>query len=187
MASSGGGGGGDPSVTANRRLHMDYEAKVFPLTGGYGRYNRIVVVFSWFPNFAVMLNMFSDVFFTLIPEDYHCKPDPQLLPSAFLLSNFSRQGYLNLTIPWVNGTGLSHCELFKYLQNSSDLSGNTPRETVSCTRGWEYYHAAGLQSNFVSEVSHFSGINGTFHDTCDMKYLYIYISFYRITLTLQND
>lgn len=130
---------------------MDYESKIFPHTGGYGRYNRIVVVFSWFPNFAVMLNLFSDVFFTLLPDSYHCKPDPQLLPSAFLLSNFSRQGYLNLTIPWVKGTGLSHCELYKYPPNSSDFSENVPRETVSCTQGWDYAHLAGLQSNFVTE------------------------------------
>ncbi|XP_070765154.1 putative solute carrier family 22 member 31 [Enoplosus armatus] len=140
-----------PFVTANTRLQMDYETKIFPHTGGYGRYNRIVVVFSWFPNLAVMLNLFSDVFYTLIPDSYHCKPDPQLLPSTFLLSNFTRQGYLNLTIPWVNGSGLSHCELFKYPPNTSDFSENVPRQRVSCTQGWEYAHAAGLQSNFVTE------------------------------------
>lgn len=131
---------------------MDYETKVFPHTGGYGRYNRIVVVFSWFPSFAVTLNLFSDVFYTLIPDSYHCKPDPTLLPSAFLLSNFSTQGYLNLTIPWVNGSSRSHCELYKYPPNSSDLSENAPRERVPCTTGWEYSHVAGLQSNFVTEV-----------------------------------
>lgn len=133
---------------------MEYETKILPRTGGYGRYNRLVVVFSWFPNFAVMLNLISDVFYTLIPDSYNCKPDPELLPSTFLLSNFTRQGYLNLTIPWVNGTGLSHCELFKYPSNSSDLSENVPRERVSCTRGWEYGHGAGLHSNFVTEVRH---------------------------------
>ncbi|XP_039990748.1 putative solute carrier family 22 member 31 isoform X1 [Xiphias gladius] len=141
----------DASVTANTRLQMDYETKILPHAGGYGRYNRIVVVFSWFPNLAVMLNLFSDVFYSLIPDSYHCKPDPQLLPSTFLLSNFSRQGYLDLAIPWVNGTGLSHCELFKYPPNTSDLSENVPRERVPCTKGWEYAQAAGLQSNFVTE------------------------------------
>ncbi|KAM3625511.1 uncharacterized protein V6R79_013225 [Siganus canaliculatus] len=139
------------SLTSSSSPHMDYETKVYPHTGGYGRYNRIVVIFSWFPNFAVMLNLFSDVFYTLIPDSYHCKPDPQLLPSAFLLSNFTRQGYLNVTIPWVNGTGLSHCELFKYAPNTSDLSENVPRERVPCTKGWEYTHVVGLQSNFVTE------------------------------------
>ncbi|XP_036950834.1 putative solute carrier family 22 member 31 [Acanthopagrus latus] len=140
-----------PLVPARSRPQMDYETKVFPHTGGYGRYNRIVVVFSWFPSFAVMLNLFSDVFYTLIPDSYHCRPDPLLLPSTFLLSNFTRKGYLNLAIPWVNGTGLSHCELFRYTSNSSDFSGNVPRVRVSCTKGWEYTHGAGLQSNFVTE------------------------------------
>ncbi|XP_026234191.1 putative solute carrier family 22 member 31 [Anabas testudineus] len=130
---------------------MDYETKIFPHTGGYGHYNRVVVVFSWFPNFAVMLNLLSDVFYTLIPDSYHCKPDPQLLPSAFLLSNLSKQDYLSLVIPWVNGTGLSHCELFKYPPNSSDFTEHVPREKVACTQGWEYSHVAGLHSNFVTE------------------------------------
>ncbi|TNN80520.1 putative solute carrier family 22 member 31 [Liparis tanakae] len=130
---------------------MDYESKVSPRAGGYGRYNRVVVVFSWFPNFAVMLNLFSDVFYTALPESYHCEPDPRLLPSAFLPSNFSRQRYLNLTVPWVNGSGLSHCELFKYPPNASDFSEKVSRERVPCTLGWEYANAAGLQSNFVTE------------------------------------
>ncbi|KAM4592519.1 putative solute carrier family 22 member 31 [Odontesthes bonariensis] len=139
------------SAAASSRPLMDYEAKISHLAGGYGRYNRVVVLFSWFPTFAVMLNLFSDVFFTMIPESYHCKPDPKLLPSSFLLSNFSKQGYLNLTIPWVNGSGLSHCELFKYPSNTSELSAKVPREMVPCTRGWEYSNVAGLQSNFVTE------------------------------------
>ncbi|XP_068178982.1 putative solute carrier family 22 member 31 [Antennarius striatus] len=137
--------------TSRSRLQMDYETSVFPHTGGYGPYNRIAVLFSWFPNFAVMLNLFSDVFYTLIPDSFHCRPDPQLLPATFLLSNFTRQRYLNLTIPWVNGTGLSHCELFKYASNTSELSERVHRERVSCTQGWEYAHGAGLQSNFVTE------------------------------------
>ncbi|XP_054626591.1 putative solute carrier family 22 member 31 isoform X3 [Dunckerocampus dactyliophorus] len=118
---------------------MEYDAKVFPYTGGYGRYNRIVVMFSWFPSFAVMMNLFSDVFYTVIPDAYYCKPDPQLLPSTFLLSNFSKSGYLNLTIPWVNGTGLSHCELYKYPPNSSDFSESIPRErwNLVCNDYWK--------------------------------------------------
>ncbi|KAI4830504.1 hypothetical protein KUCAC02_002132 [Chaenocephalus aceratus] len=141
----------ETTVTVNTLPSMDFETRIFPHIGGYGRYNRLVVLFSWFPNFAVMLNLFCDVFFTHIPESYHCKPDPQLLPSTFLPNNFSRQGYLNLTIPWVNGSGLSHCELFKYPSNTSDFSEKVHRERVSCTVGWEYAHVAGLQSNFVTE------------------------------------
>ena len=134
---------------------MEYDTKIYPKIGGYGQYNRIVAVFSWFPNFAVMLNLFTDVFYTLTPDSYHCKPDPTLLPSAFLLSNYSRQGYLNFTIPWINGSGLSHCELFKYpLNYSSNVSVNVPKDTVPCTKGWEFSQAAGLQTNFVTEVNY---------------------------------
>ncbi|XP_057702671.1 putative solute carrier family 22 member 31 [Corythoichthys intestinalis] len=130
---------------------MDYEAKVFPHSGGYGRYNRTVVAFSWFPSFAVMFNLFSDIFYTAIPDAYHCKPDPRLLPSAFLLANFSKSAYLNLTVPWVDGTGPSRCELYKYPPNSSDFSELVPRQKVGCTDGWEYARLPGLQSNFVTE------------------------------------
>ncbi|CAL8246992.1 unnamed protein product [Lota lota] len=84
-----------------------------------------------------------------MPELYHCKPDPRLLPSAFLLSNYSKQGYLNITIPWLNGSG--HCQLFKYPRNVSVFNKNLPKEKVSCTRGWEYTHSAGLNSNYVTE------------------------------------
>ncbi|KAM9408719.1 putative solute carrier family 22 member 31 [Pholidichthys leucotaenia] len=130
---------------------MDYEAKIFPHTGGYGRYNRIVVVFSWFPSLAVALNLFSDVFYTLIPDSYHCKPDPVLLPSTFPLTNFSEPAHLNLIIPWLNDSGFSHCELYKYPPNSSYPFKNVTRETVPCTQGWEYAVGAGLQSNYVTE------------------------------------
>ncbi|KAM9545515.1 putative solute carrier family 22 member 31 isoform 2-T2 [Salvelinus alpinus] len=130
---------------------MDFETKIYTKIGGYGRYNRIVSIFSWFPNFAVILNLFCDVFYTLIPGSYHCKPDPTLLPSGFLFSNYSRQGYLNFAIPWVNGSGLSHCELYKYTRNVSNFIDSIPKEIVPCTRGWEYDQAAALLSNYVTE------------------------------------
>ncbi|XP_038139803.1 putative solute carrier family 22 member 31 isoform X2 [Cyprinodon tularosa] len=139
------------SASASCCLPMDFEAKIFPRTGGYGRYNRVAVVFSWFPTFAVVLNFYSDVFYTLMPNTYHCRPDQRLLPSSFMLSNYSKQGYMNLTIPWVNGSGLSHCQLYKYPANFSDLSGKVPRETVPCTRGWEFSSLVGLQGNIVTE------------------------------------
>ncbi|ROJ36097.1 Solute carrier family 22 member 17 [Anabarilius grahami] len=126
---------------------MEFEAKIYPQVGGYGRYNRIITLFSWFPNFAVSLNLFSDVFFTLVPESFHCKPDVALLP----LGNLSRQAYLNLTVPWLKGSGFSHCELYKYPGNVSNFTGNVPRDVVSCTGGWEYAKPAGLQNNLVTE------------------------------------
>lgn len=132
---------------------MEFEAKIYPDIGGYGRYNRLVAVFSWFPHFAVALNLFCDMFFTLVPESYHCRADPGLLPAAFLLSNFSSQTYLNFTVPWLNGSRLSHCELYKYPRNWTDSSSERePRELVPCTRGWWFGDAAGLHSNFVTQV-----------------------------------
>ncbi|XP_031425134.1 putative solute carrier family 22 member 31 isoform X1 [Clupea harengus] len=130
---------------------MDFESKIYPQIGGYGRYNRIVTIFSWFPNFAVTLNLFCDVFYTLTPESFRCKPDPSLLPSGFLLSNLSKQAYLNFTIPWDKEGGLSHCELYKYSSNYTNITENIPRERVPCTKGWDYAKPAGLQSNFVTE------------------------------------
>ncbi len=132
---------------------MEFETKIYPQIGGYGRYNRIITLFSWFPNFAVSLNLFSDVFFTLIPETYHCRPDLALLPPSSLLGNLSRQAYLNLTIPWLKGSGFSHCELYKYPVNISNYTENVPRDVVQCTRGWEYGKPAGLLNNLVTEVS----------------------------------
>ncbi|XP_041918173.1 putative solute carrier family 22 member 31 [Alosa sapidissima] len=138
-----------PSV---RCLTMDFESKIYPQIGGYGRYNRIVTIFSWFPNFAVTLNLFCDVFYTLTPESYHCKPDPSLLPSGFLPSNFSKQAYLNFTIPWdKDSAGLSHCELYRYSSNYTNITDNLPKQRVPCTKGWEYAKPAGLESNFVTE------------------------------------
>ncbi|CAM4532253.1 unnamed protein product [Leuciscus chuanchicus] len=130
---------------------MEFETKIYPQIGGYGRYNRIVTLFSWFPNFAVSLNLFSDVFFTLIPESYHCKPDLALFPAPSVLGNLSRQAFLNLTVPWLKGSGFSHCELYKYPLNTSNFTGSAPRDTVPCTIGWEFAKPAGLQNNLVTE------------------------------------
>ncbi|KAG1941411.1 putative solute carrier family 22 member 31 [Pimephales promelas] len=130
---------------------MEFETKIYPQIGGFGRYNRIVTLFSWFPNFAVSLNLFSDVFFTLIPESYHCKPDLTLFPASSVLGNLSRQAVLNLTVPWMKGSGFSHCELYKYPLNTSNLTESAPRDTVPCTVGWEFAKPAGLQNNLVTE------------------------------------
>ncbi|XP_062845796.1 putative solute carrier family 22 member 31 [Trichomycterus rosablanca] len=130
---------------------MEFESKIFPQIGGFGRYNRLVTVFTWFPHFAVSLNVFCDIFLTLVPESYQCRTDPELLPPSLLLSNLSRQAYLSFTVPWVNGTGLSHCQLYKYPQNWTNLTDRVHREVVPCTRGWRYGKAAGLRSNFVTE------------------------------------
>ncbi|TRZ00918.1 hypothetical protein DNTS_007793 [Danionella cerebrum] len=138
-------------LPTTKTLVMEFETKIYPQIGEYGRYNRIITLFSWFPNFAVSLNLFTDVFFTLAPESYHCKPDASLLPPFSHLGNLSRQASLNLTVPWLQGTGFSHCELYRYSGNGSNHSGDVERDLVPCTRGWEYGKPAGLQNNLVTE------------------------------------
>ncbi|TSK20064.1 hypothetical protein Baya_1612 [Bagarius yarrelli] len=143
---------------------MEFETKVYPHIGGYGRYNRLVAVFSWFPHFAVALNLFCDVFFTLVPESYHCRSDPELLPASLPLSNVSSQTAPNSTAPWLNGSELNHCELSGYPGNSTHASQPESRELVPCPAGWIFGQAAGLHSNFVTETLlisvSFSGLLG---------------------------
>ncbi|MGH0125314.1 UNVERIFIED_CONTAM: hypothetical protein FKN15_022903 [Acipenser sinensis] len=79
-------------------MGMEFEIKIFPRTGGFGPYNRSVAAFSWISNFAVVLSLFSEVFFTLKPGSYHCRLDPSLLPSE--TPNLSAQELLNVSIPW---------------------------------------------------------------------------------------
>ncbi|MBN3299445.1 S22AV protein, partial [Amia calva] len=130
---------------------MDFESRISPLIGGFGRYNRLLAVFTWIPNFGVALNLLSELFFTVIPVSYHCKQDTSLLPDAFQHRNLSALQILNLTIPWVPGSGRSRCELYRYPANYSQLPEKLPAEVVPCTRGWEYKHTAGLRNNFVTE------------------------------------
>lgn len=130
---------------------MEFETKIYPQIGGYGLYNRLVAVFSWFPHFAMACNVFCDIFLTLVPESYQCRADPDLLPSAVLLSNFSTLTSPSFTVPGLNGSGLSHCQLYKYPRNWTHSNQTEPRELVPCTRGWVFGQAGGLHSNIVTE------------------------------------
>ncbi|XP_077144550.1 putative solute carrier family 22 member 31 [Ranitomeya variabilis] len=50
---------------------MDFDGKVWPLAGGFGRYTRLVAAASWLPNVFVSLGFSSDVLYTSVPE-YQC-------------------------------------------------------------------------------------------------------------------
>ncbi|XP_040266776.1 putative solute carrier family 22 member 31 [Bufo bufo] len=54
------------------QTRMDFDGKVWPLAGGFGRYTRLVAVASWLPNVFVSLGFFSDVLYTGAP-DYQCQ------------------------------------------------------------------------------------------------------------------
>ncbi|XP_075877006.1 putative solute carrier family 22 member 31 isoform X2 [Nelusetta ayraudi] len=114
---------------------MDYETKFFPRIGGFGRYTKKVVVWSWFPSFAVALNVTSSMFLTMTPETFHCRPDPLLLP----MSNLTEEELIRASIPWDEDGGPSRCELLKNLNGSVEASGSSDEwERVPCTRGWVY-------------------------------------------------
>lgn len=128
---------------------MDYETKFFPRIGGFGRYTKKVVVWSWFPSFAVALNVTSSMFLTMTPETFHCRPDPLLLP----MSNLTEEELIRASIPWDEDGGPSRCELLKNLNGSVEASGSSDEwEKVPCTWGWVYSTEVGLQTNFVTEV-----------------------------------
>ncbi|KAM8946256.1 putative solute carrier family 22 member 31 isoform 2-T2 [Pelodytes ibericus] len=50
---------------------MDFDGRVWPLVGGFGRYTRLVVAASWLPNVALALCFFSEVLYTAAPS-YLC-------------------------------------------------------------------------------------------------------------------
>uniref|UniRef100_A0A8C5N299 Solute carrier family 22 member 31 n=1 Tax=Leptobrachium leishanense TaxID=445787 RepID=A0A8C5N299_9ANUR len=54
---------------------MDFDGKVWPLVGGFGRYTRLVAVATWLPNLAIALGFFSEDLFTARPV-YQCPEDP---------------------------------------------------------------------------------------------------------------
>lgn len=139
-----------PQTSSNRRPHkslppskMDFEAKFFPRIGGFGRYTKRVVVWSWFPNFTVALNFTSSVFLTMVPKTFYCRPDPGL----HLVGNLTG---ISGSVPLDENRNLSRCELLKYLNGSNETSKEW--EKVPCTQGWVYATEVGLQSNFVTEV-----------------------------------
>lgn len=47
---------------------MDFDGKVWPSAGGFGRYTRLVAAASWLPNVILSLGFYSDVLYTSAPE-----------------------------------------------------------------------------------------------------------------------
>lgn len=137
---------------------MDYEAKFFPRIGGFGRYTKKVVVWSWFPSFAVALSLASSAFLTMVPTTFHCRPDPPLLPACSLpMEEALRPG-----IPLDQNGKPSCCELLMYVNGSNEAPGSSDGwQKVPCTRGWLYSTEVGLQNNFVTEVRR--GLGSVFH------------------------
>ncbi|XP_053305168.1 putative solute carrier family 22 member 31 [Spea bombifrons] len=54
---------------------MDFDGRVWPLVGGFGRYTRLVAAASWLPNVALALGFFSELLYSA-PTGYQCRGDP---------------------------------------------------------------------------------------------------------------
>ncbi|KAM4720625.1 putative solute carrier family 22 member 31 [Rhinophrynus dorsalis] len=50
---------------------MDFDGRVWPLVGGFGRYTRLVAAASWLPNVALAAGFFSEFIYTVAPK-YQC-------------------------------------------------------------------------------------------------------------------
>ncbi|XP_029464466.1 putative solute carrier family 22 member 31 [Rhinatrema bivittatum] len=127
---------------------MDFDGRVLPRVGGFGRFSRLLAAALWLPNVALALGFFSELLYTEVPE-HHCRPDPALLPEP--LRNLSGPQLLEAALPPLPppAAGWSRCQLYRYPQPGEGRSNQT--EPEPCTRGWEYGPSAGLQRNIISQ------------------------------------
>ncbi|KAG8437581.1 hypothetical protein GDO86_008333 [Hymenochirus boettgeri] len=51
---------------------MDFDANVWPLVGGFGRYTRMVAAATWLPNVVLAMGFCSELMFTALPS-YRCQ------------------------------------------------------------------------------------------------------------------
>ncbi|XP_078526956.1 putative solute carrier family 22 member 31 [Lissotriton helveticus] len=134
---------------------MDFDTRVAPQVGGFGRYSRLLAAASWLPNVLLALACFSEVFYAAEPE-HHCRPDPALLPGT--LANLTGTELLNASVPRLPppASGLSRCELYHYSKtDGTAIPSNGTRPQINgtgpCTRGWDYHSEAGLERNIVTK------------------------------------
>ncbi|XP_030060464.1 putative solute carrier family 22 member 31 [Microcaecilia unicolor] len=122
---------------------MDFDGRILPRTGGFGRFSRLLAAALWLPNVALALGFFSELLYTEEPE-HHCRPDPSLLPLP--LRNLSGSDLLDAALP-PSSAGWSRCQLSRYQEPGEQRSN----ESSPCTQGWEYGSSAGLRSNIISQ------------------------------------
>ncbi|KAJ1083921.1 hypothetical protein NDU88_004076 [Pleurodeles waltl] len=134
---------------------MDFDTRIAPQVGGFGRYSRLLAAASWLPNVLLALSCFSEVFYAAVPE-HHCRPDPALLPGT--LASLTGFELLNASVPRLPppASGWSRCELYHYSEtNGTAIPSNGTRPQINgtgpCTRGWDYHSEAGLERNIVTK------------------------------------
>ncbi|KAM4614168.1 putative solute carrier family 22 member 31 [Discoglossus pictus] len=56
---------------------MDFDGRVWPQAGGFGRYTRLVAAASWLPNVVLAMGYFSELVY-LSPPGYQCRGDSNI-------------------------------------------------------------------------------------------------------------
>ncbi|KAM4018574.1 LOW QUALITY PROTEIN: putative solute carrier family 22 member 31 [Anomaloglossus baeobatrachus] len=116
---------------------MDFDGKVWPLAGGFGRYTRLVAAASWLPNVFVSLGFYSDVLYTGAPE-YQCQGGPcggdnssSSSPGATLRNDSSCPGgWRPQTQSWLQSTIISQWDLV------CENGWKVPLEQICYLIGW---------------------------------------------------
>ncbi|XP_073439673.1 putative solute carrier family 22 member 31 [Dendrobates tinctorius] len=115
---------------------MDFDGKVWPLAGGFGRYTRLVAAASWLPNVFVSLGFSSDVLFTGAPESQcqsggPCGGDNSSSPGATLRNGSScPAGWGPQSPSWLQETIVTQWDLV------CENGWKVPLEQICYLIGW---------------------------------------------------
>lgn len=111
---------------------MDFD-ELLPYVGEFGFYQKILFVLMIPFTFFVAWVYFSQIFITLVPDDYWC-----WVPE---LQNLTVEERMSLAIPF-SGDGYSKCSMYdmNYTEvlTNGILTPNPSWPTKSCQHGWEF-------------------------------------------------
>ncbi|XP_071973547.1 putative solute carrier family 22 member 31 isoform X1 [Engystomops pustulosus] len=114
---------------------MDFDGKVWPLAGGFGRYTRLVAAASWLPNVCVSLGFFSEFLYTSSPESQcqggPCGGDNSSSPGATLINSSTCPGAWGVQAQsWLHGTIVTQWHLV------CENGWKVPLEQICYLIGW---------------------------------------------------
>ncbi|XP_053550084.1 putative solute carrier family 22 member 31 [Bombina bombina] len=117
---------------------MDFDGRVWPLAGGFGRYTRLVVAASWLPNVLLALGFFSELLYTS-PPGYKCRGKPDIIGepcennTRLELSNYTTicpNGWEYLPRGWLQNNIVTQWDLV------CDNHWKVPLEQICYLIGW---------------------------------------------------
>ncbi|KAE8608437.1 hypothetical protein XENTR_v10011501 [Xenopus tropicalis] len=115
---------------------MEFDVRVWPRVGGFGRYTRLLAAATWLPNVALAMGFFSELMYTAVPS-YQCQGvsgDP--CPGNSSWENSSNQsqhcpgGWHFQAQGWLNSNIVTQWELL------CDRQWKVPLEKISYLVGW---------------------------------------------------